>query len=219
MSIAALNLASQPFRNRVLPWTVTSIVAFVALVALVVVLGSSRATTREAEAANAELKDLRERTRDIRLRAEALRQEMPANDRLALDAAHELVDRKGFSWSRLFADLEAAVPQGVRVTRIGVGDVVESAPDLRLAELNVTVIGRVPADVTGMIAEMNRGGVFAATPLTQEASQGDGTIGTEWTLRLGYRPRPGRALDAQPNAASVARAPGAEAGGTEGETR
>ena len=218
MSIAALNLASQPFRNRVLPWTVTSVVALVALVALVVVVASSRATMREAEAANSELTGLRERTRDIRIRAEALRQELPAGERVALEAAHELVDRKGFSWSRLFADLESAVPPGVRVTRINVGDVVQSAPDIRLAELNVTVIGRTPSDVTSMIAEMNRGGVFAATPLSEESPQGDGATGTEWTLRLGYRPRPGRAIDPQANPASVARAPDA-AGDDAGETR
>lgn len=220
MSIAALNLASHPFRNRVLPWSVTSLVAVFALVALVVVVASSRATTREAEAADNELKSLRERTRDIEARREALRREMPADDRVALEAAHELVDRKGFSWSRLFADLEAAVPQSVRITRINVSDVVQAAPGIRLAELNLTVIGRAPSDVTSMIAEMNRNGVFTATPLSEESPQGDGATGTEWTLRLTYRLRPGRAIDSPPDTpANVARASDARAAAAAGETR
>lgn len=205
--IAALNLASDPFRNRVLPWTITAAVACVSLIALFWIIGVSRATEREAERAQASLAELKERTTDIRARADALKQEMPADDLRTLDAAHQLVDRKGFSWSGLFADLEGAVPAGVLVTRIGVRDVVRTTPDATLAELNLAVAGRTPVDVTRMVSEMNRAGVFTATPLTQGAPSGGKGSGTEWTLRVGYRPRPGRPVSPATtgDAVSVAR--------------
>lgn len=204
--IAGLNLASDPFRNRVLPWTVTAAVACVSLIALIWIVSVSRATEREAARAEASLRELKGQTSEIRERAEALKGEMPAEDLRTLEAAHQLVDRKGFSWSGLLADLEAAVPAGVRVTRIGVRDVVQTTPDATLAELNLAVVGRAPADVTRMIADMNRNGVFIATPLTQEAAGRQGETGIEWTLRVSYRPRPGRPLSPTVGSgASVAR--------------
>ena len=187
-----MNLASDPFRNRVLPWTVTAIIACVSLVALAWIVSASRATQAEAEQANRALQKSKEQTREIRLRAEALKQEMPAEELRTLEAAHRLVERKGFAWSLLLTDLEAAVPPGVRVTRISVRDVVETMPEARLADLGLTVVGRSPSDVTRMISEMNRGGVFIAMPLTENVQKGQGESGFEWTLRLSYRPRAGR---------------------------
>ena len=87
---------------------------------------------------------------------------------------------------------KTAVPPGVRVTRISVRDVVETTPEARLADLGLTVVGRSPSDVTRMISEMNRGGVFIAMPLTENVQKGQGESGFEWTLRLSYRPRAGR---------------------------
>lgn len=205
--IAALNLASDPFRNRVLPWTITAAVACVSLIALFWIISVSRATEREAERAQASLVELKERTSDIRARADALKAEMPADDLRTLEAAHQLIDRKAFSWSGLFADLEGAVPPSVRVTRISVRDVVQTTPDVTLAELNLAVVGHTPVDVTRMISDMNRGGSFTATPLTQVAPSGQKDTGTEWTLRISYRPRPGRPISpaAAEDAVSVAR--------------
>lgn len=205
--IEALNLASNPFRNRVLPWTVTAVVACASLMALVWIVSQHRATVVETERANRELVQAREQTREIRERAEALKREMPPGDLQTLMAAHLLIDRKGFAWSNLFADLESAVPQGVRVTRISVRDVVQVAPDMKIADLGLTVVGRTPSDVTRMIGEMNRVGIFNATPLTEDVQKGQGESGFEWTLRVSYRPRAGRPVSepAADAAASVAR--------------
>ena len=56
-----------------------------------------------------------------------------------------LVDRKRFSWSRLFADLESALPGNVRVTRISVRDVAARG-EQTLAELDLTVVSKTPDD-------------------------------------------------------------------------
>jgi hypothetical protein len=89
------------------------------------------------------------------------------------------------------------------VTRISVRDVVQTIPDTTLAELNLAVVGRAPSDVTRMISEMNRGGIFAATPLTQEAPSGQKDTVIEWTLRVSYRPRPGRPISPAANGDAV----------------
>jgi Tfp pilus assembly protein PilN len=204
--IEALNLASDPFRNRVLPWTITAVVACASLVALFWIVSEHRAAATEIERANRELVEAREQTREIREHAEALKREMPPNDLQTLMAAHLLIDRKGFAWSNLFADLEAAVPQGVRVTRISVRDVVEVAPDTKIADLALTVVGRTPSDVTGMIGEMNRVGIFNATPLTEDVQKGQGESGFEWTLRVSYRPRSSRPATVVEPAADAAAA-------------
>jgi Tfp pilus assembly protein PilN len=107
-----------------------------------------------------------------------------------LQAAHTLVDRKRFSWSRLFADLEASLPSSVRVTRINVRDVALRG-DQTYAELEVTVVGKTDAEVTQMIGEMDRAGIFQADPMAQDAQNEKNQGGTEWTLRVYYKPRPG----------------------------
>ncbi|HEX8423122.1 MAG TPA: hypothetical protein VF634_06910, partial [Pyrinomonadaceae bacterium] len=85
-----------------------------------------------------------------------------------------------FSWSRLFADLEAALPQGVRVSRIGVRDVAHSGG----AELELAVVARTPADITGMLGTMAQGRTFSADLLTENKSD----KGIESTLRVRYTP-------------------------------
>lgn len=126
----------------------------------------------------------------LRKQAQEVRTSLSSEQLQVLNAAHDLVDRKRFSWSRLFADLEAALPGQVRVTRITVRDVAARG-EQTLAELELTVVGKTPATVTEMIGSMERGGVFQADLRSQNLLKGRGETGTECELYVLYRPKAG----------------------------
>lgn len=214
--ITDLNLASQPFRNRTLPWAVAATVACVSLVALVLIIAATSRANAQAAAAESQLQTLREREAQMQAEAAQIRSALTPEQQRVLEAAHSLVDRKRFSWSRLYADLEASMPAGVRVARISVRDATHSGAQI-LAELNLTVVGRTPGDVTDMIRVMNRTGIFDVEPLQETARQSrTGESGTEWVLRVRYMPRMSLPAEEAPQgaAADVAAAPPAEQSAT-----
>jgi Tfp pilus assembly protein PilN len=214
--IARLNLASDPFRNRTLPWTVAVAVAAVSLLALVLILAPYRKARADADAMEREVQVMRSQSAALELQAVEIKQTIPPEQRKTLEAAHALVSRKGFSWSQLFSDLEESLPSGVRVQRINVREVAEVGDQTR-ADLELTVMGRTPNEVTGMITEMNSGGTFDAVPLTENQKSGRGESGYEWTLRVSYVQRRRRSTEEQPARGEVgdarARVEGADAGG------
>ena len=187
---AKLNLASQPFRNRALPWAITGIISVASLVALILIVSVTSRTNTKADAVERDLNNLTSQIAALRQQAADVKDAMTPEQRNSLLAARSLVDRKRFSWSRLFADLEAALPGGIRVTRISVRDVAQRG-EQTIAILELAVIEKSPGSVTGMIAEMDRGGVFQAEPVAQALQKGRGETGTEWTMRVRYTPRAG----------------------------
>jgi hypothetical protein len=204
--IDQLNLASQPFRNRTLPWTVAVTVALASVLALAFIISAGREAQARADRAEVDVQGLRQREQKLRATAEAVESTLTPEQRLVLNAAHEIVDRKNFSWSRLLADLEAALPATIRVARISVRDTHQVNGQTR-AELELTVVGRTPADITRMIGELARAGIFSADLLTQTPRTAKGEPGTEATLRVYYTPRSG-ASDAEQAPARVAAAGG-----------
>jgi Tfp pilus assembly protein PilN len=178
--IENLNLASNPFRNRTLPWTVAAIIACVSVLALIFTVSSFRQTRDRANSVERDVRGLRTEEASLRAKADAVTQSLTPDQRRTLDAAHALIDRRNFSWSRLFADLEASLPQGVRVSRIAVRDVAHSGG----AELELAVVARNAADITGMLGTMAQGRTFSADLLTENKSD----KGIESTLRVRYTP-------------------------------
>ncbi len=192
--IARLNLASDPFRNRTLPWTIAVAVSAVSLVALVATLAYYQKARAEADASEREVQVLRSQSAEFERQAVEIKQTIPPEQRKTLEAAHALISRKGFSWSQLFSDLEEALPSGVRVQRINVREVAEVGDQTR-ADLELTVLGKTATDVTGMITEMNSGGTFNAVPITENQKTGRGESGYEWLLRVSYVQRRRRAAE------------------------
>jgi Tfp pilus assembly protein PilN len=189
--IAKLNLASQPFRNRMLPWAVAVLVSVVSLIALVLIFAEHRRVRAESDAAERQVQALRAERSELERQAAEIRQTIPPEQRQILEAAHALVERKSFLWSQLFADLERSLPASVRVSRINVREVSQRG-EQTTAELDLTVAGRAPNDVIDMMTEMNRGSLFRAVPVTENQRVGRGESGFEWTLRVSYVQR-GRA--------------------------
>lgn len=210
---AKLNLASKPFRNRTLPWLITAIIMTASLIALVLIFSASRKARADADRAAAELDTLHKQEAVLKLKKEEINRALTPEQRQLLDAAHALVDRKRFSWSRLFVDLEAALPGNVRVTRINVKDVYIRGGQT-YAQLELSVMSKASSDdVTNMIGEMARGGVFEAEPMAQNLQKGTQNAGgMEWVLSVRYRPRAGAPTTSAEQPASVAKADASDGG-------
>lgn len=185
-----LNLASQPFRNRAFPWTVTGVIAIVSLIAVILIVSRTNETNRKAAVVAGDVNNLRSQADALKKSAEDVRAALTPEQRQLRDAAEVLVERKHFSWSRLFADLESSLPGTVRVTRISVRDVASHGGQTS-AELELSVVSRNPNDVTNMISDMSRTGIFEANLLAQNLQKGRNETGTESTLRVIYRPAAG----------------------------
>lgn len=174
--IAKLNLASQPFRNRTLPWAVAVLISLVSVVALVLIFSEYRRVRAESDATERQVLALRGERAELEKQAAAIRQNIPPEQRQTLEAAHALVERKSFSWSQLFADLERLMPASVRVSRINVREVSRRG-EQTTADLDLTVVGRLPNDVLGMRTEMTRAGAFHAVPVSENPRSGKGESG------------------------------------------
>jgi len=192
--ITNLNLATRPFNNRVLPWLLTFVVLLVSVIGLFLVVHLTSKANSEAAVVQVDINSLRQQEQNLMEQAKAVQNTLTPDQQLTLKAAHQLVDRKRFSWSRLFADLEASLPGSVRVSRIAVRDVTPQG-DQMVAELELAVFAKTPTTITEMISSMDRAGVFHAELRSQNLQKGRGESGTEYELYVVYRPRAGFASD------------------------
>lgn len=188
--VTKLNLSSKPFRNRALPWTVTAIITVFSVIALILIAKWTFQTNAQAQATLRDVAELRKQTDALNKRAEEIRKALTPEQQRDLKLAHTLVDRKQFSWSRLFADLEGALPRDVRVQRISVKDV-HSDGDRTVANLELVVASKSSTIVTEMIQNMEREGVFHAEMTSQNAQRGRDESGSEYEMNVDYTPRAG----------------------------
>jgi Tfp pilus assembly protein PilN len=184
----SLNLASKPFSNRILPWALTAIILFVSLIGLVLVVRLTTNAKAEAGVLEAEINELKQREHAALEQAKKMQQSMSAEEQQALPAAHQLVDRKAFSWSGLLADLESSLPSNVRVSRIAVREVTRQG-DQTVAQLDLAVFSKDPATINSMMSSMHDAGIFEAQIRVQNLQKGRGEVGTEYELNVTYRAR------------------------------
>src|ERR1700752_164459 len=183
-----LNLASKPFSNRLLPWAVTAIILFVSLIGLVVVVRLTTVANSRAQTLQLDINNLRQQEQGLLKSAEAVKNQLTPEQQLAVPAAHQLVDRRRFSWSRLLIDIEDSLPSTVRVSLIAVRDVTMRA-NQTVAELELAVFTKSPSTITDMISKMHEQGIFQPELRGQTLQKGRGEAGTEYELYVIYRPR------------------------------
>ena len=189
-----LNLASKPFRNRVLPWTVTALVAISSIAALLFIAQSTFKTYSSISSTQKDVTDLRKQLDSLLQKEQAVKNALTTDQKRELKYAHGLVDRKAFSWSLLFRDLEASLPGEIRVTKIAVKGV--GVQDGRpIADLDLVVSSKAASEVTQMIEEMESQGVFHAELVAQNPQRGKGETGSEYDLNVRYVPRNGYAIE------------------------
>jgi len=192
-----LNLATKPYSNRSLPWAVTAFIVLISIVSLVFIIRATSEARGQSLTIQNDINSLSQQEQGFRKQAEAVKNALTTEQLQTLEATHTLVDRKHFSWSRLFADLESALPGSVRVKRIGVRGVA-TRNDQTLAELELTVVAKSPANITDMIADMDRAGIFQAELRSQNLQRGRGETGAEYELFVVYRPRAGSPVARSP---------------------
>ena len=176
---------------------------FLSLLSLAFIASATSQANSKSATIQAEINNLNQQEQKLRERASQVQSSLTDEQRQRLVAAHELVDRKRFSWSRLFADLEAALPGKVKVSRISVREV-GGRENQTIAQLDLAVLAKEPSTITEMIADMDRSGVFKANIRSQNLQKGRAEAGTEYELDVIYSPRPGMPIKSEP--ASVASA-------------
>jgi len=193
--ITKLNLSSNPFRNRALPWTVTAIITVFSVIALIFIAKATFQTNAQAQTTAQDVAKLRERSIALTKQAEEIQKALTPEQQRDLKSAHALVNRKQFSWSRLFADLEGVLPRDVRVTRIAVKEVLSDG-DRMVANLELVVASKSSTIVTDMIQNMQREGIFQAQLTAQNPQRGRDESGSEYELSVSYAPRAGASINA-----------------------
>ena len=191
---SSLNLASKPFSNRVLPWALTAIVLLISLVGLVIVVRLTTVARSQAAVAQVELNALKQEEKTLLDTAQAVKDQLTPEQQQAVPSAHELIDRKQFSWSRLLADLESSLPNNVKVSRIAVRDVMTQG-DQTVASLDLALFAQNPSTISDMISEMHQQGIFQLELRSQNLQKGRGEQGTEYEFDVIYRSRPGFAAE------------------------
>ena len=189
-----LNLSSNPFRNRFLPWTITALVAVLSIAALLLITRSTFETNAKILTTERDIAQLRKQTETLKQQAQEVETALTPDQKRELKFAHALVDRKSFSWSRLFVDLEASLPGDIRVTRIAVKGVGMQG-DRPAADLDLVVASKSAANVTQMIEDMESGGIFHAELVSQNPERGKNEVGSEYELNVHYVPRAGYAIE------------------------
>lgn len=188
--INKLNLASRPFRNRTLPYLIALLFLALAVSGAVVSFADLRNTIANNEIAKAEIKQMGDEIQALKGKGELVQQQLTPEQQALLVAAHKLVANKSFGWSRLFADLEALLPGGVSVSRIGVQNIYKDG-DRTKADLEFSVLSRDYQSVVTMIDNMNNSGIFQAELRGQDLQKTETITYTEYTLQLIYSPRGG----------------------------
>ena len=180
---APLNLARRPFRNERLPTLVLAAGCLAlaaatvrhALLARDLAPGRTRDVASEVVAMEREIGTLRAESADLRQLAappEALKE---------WAAVKGLVDRRMFSWTRLFAALEQALPPGVKL------DSVSPTEEEGQTELRLTAVGRSNEDALALMASLQSHEEFAKAFLRGWT---EGREGFDIACTVRYVPKP-----------------------------
>jgi len=165
----------------------TAAMLFVALVSTVVFLAWLRRNSNDNKIQAERIQLANSQIAELKSQGEAIQQEMTPPQRAQLAAAHRLIANKRFGWSRLFADLEAVLPNDVSASRIAVQNIYTSGDKIK-AELEFSVLSHDYSSVSTMIQNMQNSGMFLAELKGQDLQKTDRSTFTEYTLRLIYSP-------------------------------
>jgi Tfp pilus assembly protein PilN len=164
------NLASRPFYNvravRALIGALGLIVVALSLfnvVQLVRLTASQR--TLGARASEAETRAQRLRTEAARIRTQINQRELETVSAAAREA-NSIIDRRAFSWTGLFIQLEATLPDDVRITSV------QPRLDKDTFKVGIIAEARRAEDVAGFIEALEQTGSFKnVVPLQQQTDE------------------------------------------------
>lgn len=185
--ITRLNLATDPFRNRNLPYILALFLLAISVAGALLCFSTLRANALRNEIAIGDIDRMESDITRLNGEGEKVQQQLSPEQQNLLIAAHKLVDNKAFVWSRLFSDLESVMPGGVSASRISVKNVYVDADRLK-AELEFAVLSHDYSSVMEMIDRMNNSGAFQAELRGQDLQKTDRSTYSEYTLHVIYTP-------------------------------
>jgi Tfp pilus assembly protein PilN len=165
------NLATRPFYNvRAVRAAITGLAVLVIALTLfnavqiVRLMASQR--TLGASAANAEGEADRLRGEAARIRTQINQKELEVVARAAREA-NTIIDRRAFSWTELLTQLEATLPDDVRITTV------QPRLDRNVFKVGIIAEARQAEDVAAFIEALEKTGAFRnVVPLEQQTDEG-----------------------------------------------
>ena len=185
--IAKLNLATHPFRNRVLPYLMAGLLLVIGALAGILCLVQLNENSKKNELLVAVIEEREGEIERLKGEGAKVQQMLSPDQKALLTASHKLVANKTFGWSRLFADLEAVLPGSVSASRIAVEDVYQDGDRVR-AVLELGVLSRSYPAVMVMIENMSNSGLFRAELRGQDLQKNERITFTEYTFHVIYTP-------------------------------
>lgn len=168
------NLATRPFYNMRAVHAMIGAFALLVLAAtvfnaaqLVRLTASQRSVG--ARAAIAEREAERLRADAARIRTQIDQKELEAVSAAARQA-NEIIDRRAFSWTELLTQLEATLPDDVRITTV------QPRLDKGVFKVGVIAEARRAADVAAFIDALEKTGAFRNVVPLQQQTDDDGLI-------------------------------------------
>ena len=185
--ITKLNLATYPFRNRVLPYLVAGMLLLLSSIGGIYCLARLNDNQKRNELLVASVSEQQKEIERLKGEGSKVQQLLTEDQKALLTAAHKLVANKTFGWSRLFSDLETVLPSSVSASRISVENIYQDSGRVR-AELELGVLSRDYQGVNSMIEKMNNSGIFQTELRGQNLQKNERLTFTEYTFRVIYTP-------------------------------
>ena len=185
--ITKLNLATHPFRNRVLPYLIAGLLLVVSVGGGVYCLATLNENRKQNDLLATAVSERQAEIQRLKGEGEKVQQLLTPEQKALLSASHKLVANKTFGWSRLFADLESVLPGSVSASRIAVDNIYQDGDRIK-AELELGVVSRDYPAVMAMIENMNNSGLFQAELRGQDLQKNERITFTEYTFRVIYTP-------------------------------
>ena len=185
--ITKLNLATYPFRNRVLPYLLAGFLLVAGAGVGVYCLAKVNENRKQNDLLVTAIQERQAEIGRLKGEGEKVQQLLTPEQKALLSASHKLVANKTFGWSRLFADLESVLPGSVSASRISVNNVYQDGDRIK-AELELGVVSRDYPAVMAMLDNMNNSGLFQAELRGQDLQKNERITFTEYTLRVIYTP-------------------------------
>lgn len=190
--ITKLNLSTNPFRNRVLPYLLAGFLLVVSAVGGVYSLAQLNENKKKNDLLATAIKERQTEIQRLKGEGEKIQMLLTPEQKAILSASHKLVANKTFGWSRLFSDLESVLPGSVSASRIAVDNIYQDGERIK-AELELGVISRDYPAVMSMIENMDNSGLFRAELRGQDLQKNERITFTEYTFHVIYSPASGYA--------------------------
>ncbi|MFM9905820.1 MAG: hypothetical protein ACKVQJ_14750 [Pyrinomonadaceae bacterium] len=200
--ITKLNLSTNPFRNRVLPYLIGGLLLVIGAVIGIFCFARLNENKKQNDLLATAIQERQIEIQRLKGEGEKVQQLLSPQQKALLSASHKLVANKTFGWSRLFSDLESVLPGSVSASRIAVDNIFQDGDRVK-AELELGVISRDYPAVMAMIENMNNSGLFRAELRGQDLQKNERITFSEYTFHVVYSPGYGYSNAQQADVAQI----------------